>query len=103
MGKTAMLAMAGIVGLGFGMYGEALAHDHDGKMREKMEVTGPVTNLSGTCPNLKFTVATQQVATKDSTHFDDVECGEITNGLAVSAKGKVKDGVLMAYEVEAEN
>lgn len=102
MRKAMLVAVAGCVGLG--VFGTAQAEDREGKEKQgKMEVTGPVTNLSGTCPNLQFTVAQQQVTTKDKTEFEDLECTEVANGKAVSVKGKVKDGVLMAYEVEAED
>ncbi|NLE84907.1 MAG: hypothetical protein GX607_00770 [Myxococcales bacterium] len=103
MGRRMRLVAASSLGLGFG-FGVALVPavaQQEKAPQGEMEVTGPVTNLSGTCPSLQFTIATQQVTTDANTEFDDGTCDAIVNGLAVEVEGMVgSDGVLAAEEVD---
>ncbi len=103
MGRAMRLAAASSLGLGMG-FGVALvpALAQEGS-RTEMELAGPVTNMSGTCPDLQFSIATQQVRTDINTEFDDGACDGIVNGLGVEVEGTVNsDGVLLATEVDLQ-
>ncbi len=65
-----------------------------------MEVTGVVSELSGTCPELMFLIGDQKVSTDDATRFEDGTCDEVTNGRHVEVEGVERDGILYAREVE---
>lgn len=98
MGRKMQLVAAGAFGVSVGL-GALVAVAQEGEM----ELTGPVTNLSGTCPELQFTIANQQVTTHSQTEFDDGTCEDIVNGLGVEVEGTVgSDGVLVASEVDLE-
>lgn len=67
----------------------------------KMEVKGPVTEVSGSCPSLQFKVGKQTISTHDKTDFDDGNCPEIANGRVVEVEGKIgAQGNLEAREVD---
>ncbi|MDI3288694.1 DUF5666 domain-containing protein [Polyangium sp. 15x6] len=66
-----------------------------------VEITGSVANVSGTCPNLVFTVANLRVATHAGTRFDDGTCADVKAGRRVEVEGTVQpDGALRAREVD---
>jgi uncharacterized protein DUF5666 len=68
-----------------------------------MEVDGAVTGLSGSCPELSFTVSGIQVVTDRDTDFKKLACREIRPGLEVKVKGKKRtDGVILAEKVEKD-
>jgi len=64
------------------------------------EVTfeGIVTNVSGRCPDLTFTVSSWTVATDRSTKFKDISCGDVAKGgRSVSGEGTTDSaGVVQA-------
>jgi hypothetical protein len=69
------------------------------------EVKGAVSNLSGTCPALSFTVrATTSVRTNAATRFEDGPCTRIANGARVEVEGRRQaDGSILATEVEIDD
>lgn len=68
---------------------------------DEIELSGPVTALSGACPNLTFTIAAQKVVTQPAGSFDDGECEDVREGALLDVEGTVgADRVLVAREVE---
>src|SRR5436190_397750 len=47
---------------------------------QNVEFAGVVTNVSGRCPELTFTVSQWTVATDRSTKFKDISCGDVAKG-----------------------
>jgi hypothetical protein len=78
-------------------YPGALAHEG------MTEVSGEVAGVSGNCPNLRFKVGEQSVATDANTDFDDGDCADVKNGGQVEVEGHVgTDGMLLAKEVDLD-
>ena len=68
-----------------------------------MEVSGAVSNVSGSCPTLTFVVRDRTVVTTGNTRFD-LGCDKIKNTVRVEAKGAVAaNGSLMATSVELDD
>jgi hypothetical protein len=65
-----------------------------------MEVTGAISELSGTCPELTFLIGDQKVSTDAATRFDDGTCDDLANGTRVEVEGVERDGILYARDVE---
>jgi hypothetical protein len=66
-------------------------------------LVGSVEELSGDCPNLRFRVAGQVVATNGGTDFDDGDCVDVKDGSRVEVEGHVgDDGVLVATDVDLD-
>jgi hypothetical protein len=83
---------------------DAKAHDHEGHETEKVEVEGTVGNVSGSCPNLRFTVGDTKVVAKEKTRYDDGTCKDVKSGQRVEVKGKLnEDGTLSAWKVDLDN
>jgi hypothetical protein len=70
----------------------------------RVEVKGSVSNLTGTCPDLRFMVGTRPVKTSIFTSFDDVSCMRVQNTMRVEVKGVVDpaDGMVAATRVERD-
>jgi hypothetical protein len=65
------------------------------------ELEGRVSNVSGTCPALSFTVSATTVRTNGVTRFKDGPCVQIANGVRVEVEGsRQPDGSILATEVE---
>jgi hypothetical protein len=80
----------------------ATANGQEGKI-EKIEIKGPVTEVSGTCPSLTFKIGQQTVRTRAATEFDDGTCADVQSGRLVEVEGTPdKDGAILAREVELE-
>lgn len=95
---AAALAIGG--SLGFAMVEqEAQARDRNND-DDDVEVVGSVENLSGKCPNLTFTVKGKKITTSENTEFDDGACDGLREGQRVEVEGRVKDGKLIAEEVD---
>jgi hypothetical protein len=62
-------------------------------------VTGTVSNRSGRCPALTFTVNAVIVTTSAATDFEKGNCGDVENGKRVDAIGVVTAGQLAATTV----
>jgi cytochrome c-type biogenesis protein CcmE len=83
---------------------DAKAHDDDHHGKDKVEVEGTVSQVSGSCPNLRFTVGDTQVVAKDKTRYDDGTCKDVKDGQRVEVKGKLnQDGTLSAYKVDLDD
>lgn len=71
---------------------------------DEIEVTGDAANVSGACPDLQFTLGSQQVTTDARTEFDDGNCTDVRDGTRVHVEGRMGDGgALVASEVELED
>ena len=66
------------------------------------EAEGQISGLSGTCPNLTFSIGSRAVQTTGSTQFKGVTCGALANGTEVEVKGTLTGGVLAATRVERQ-
>ncbi len=63
-------------------------------------VTGTVSAVAGTCPAITFTVETKKIAADAATKFSGGACGDVKNGVRVSAGGTVQtDGSVLAAGV----
>lgn len=68
------------------------------------EVEGSVSGLTGSCPNLAFTVGSARVTTNSATEFKGAACSAIVNGIAVEAEGRRQtDGSITATKIEVEH
>ena len=68
------------------------------------ELEGSVSNLSGTCPALTFTVRATTVRTNGVTRFTDGPCSRIANGVRLEVEGRRQpDGSVLATEVEFDD
>lgn len=99
---AALLATTGCFGLAL-VAQETQARDPDRRTRDReVEVTGLVEGLTGTCPNLSFTVQGQKITTGARTEFDDGTCESVRNGQRVEIEGYVENGTLVADEVDLD-
>ncbi|MGH9220190.1 MAG: DUF5666 domain-containing protein [Vicinamibacterales bacterium] len=68
------------------------------------ELEGSVSNLSGTCPALTFSVRATTVRTNGVTRFTDGPCSRIANGVRLEVEGRRQpDGAILATEVEFDD
>jgi len=75
-------------------------HDDERDDEDDNELKGLVSNLTGTCPALTFTVSGTRVVTNSATKFDD-PCQQIANGRRVEVEGtRLTDGSIVATKVE---
>lgn len=61
--------------------------DNDNDDNDAGELQGTVSNKSGTCPSLTFTVQGSTVNTDGNTKFDGGQCSQIANGTKVDVDG----------------
>ena len=61
---------------------------------------GRVSNLSGGCPTVAFTVDGRQVATDASTRFTEWPCSELRNGAEVKDEGEQRGTVVFATTLD---
>jgi Domain of unknown function (DUF5666) len=74
--------------------------DEDDEDDDDNELEGAVSNLSGTCPTLTFTVQRTTVKTNGTTKFER-PCSRIANGTRVEVEGRRQaDGSILATEVD---
>ena len=67
---------------------------------EPVTVTGRIRNLSGSCPNRRFTVDGRDVRTTSDTNYDGGSCGDLRSNTFVRITGIVgSDDILTATEV----
>jgi Domain of unknown function (DUF5666) len=72
-------------------------HEND----DEGDLEGTVSNRSGTCPTLTFTVQATTVKTNSATKFDGGQCAGVVNGVKVEVEGtRQTDGTLVAQDVE---
>lgn len=67
------------------------------------ELEGTVSNKSGTCPTLTFTVQGSTVTTDGNTKFEDGQCSQIANGTKVDVEGtRQGNNTVLAKTVEVD-
>jgi hypothetical protein len=68
------------------------------------ELEGSVSNVSGLCPALTFTVQATAVRTNRTTRFSGGPCSAIANGIRVEVEGtRESDGSIFATEVDIDD
>ena len=68
---------------------------------QSIELSGAVSNRSGTCPTITFAVQSKTVGTSKATEFSGTTCATLANGDQVQVKAtKQSDGTLLAIGVE---
>jgi hypothetical protein len=78
--------------------------DEEDEDDDDNELEGSVSNLSGTCPALTFTVRATTVRTNGVTRFTDGPCSRIANGVRLEVEGRRQpDGAILATEVEFDD
>ncbi|HXH07276.1 MAG TPA: DUF5666 domain-containing protein [Vicinamibacterales bacterium] len=69
----------------------------------RIEVEGIVSQLSGRCPRLSFTLGGERIVTDASTRFERVTCATLRDGARVEVDGlRQADGTILAREVELQ-
>ncbi len=70
----------------------------------EVEITGALSALSGTCPDVSFSVRQRVVRANGSTVFERVSCAALRNGVAVEVKGAAQmDGSVLASRIKRED
>jgi hypothetical protein len=67
-----------------------------------VHVQGSIATLTGSCPNLTFTVKPQTVVTTASTKFVNGTCSNLRVGRAVTVDGVTINGVVQASSVQLQ-
>jgi hypothetical protein len=68
-----------------------------------VNIDGRVSNLSGGCPALRFSLGNVVVTTNGETDFRKIKCGDVENGSKVKVSGEVqRDGTVLASRVERD-
>lgn len=68
------------------------------------ELEGTVSGLTGTCPNITFTVRGVTVKANGTTRFDDGSCAGVRNNSRVEVHGQRQaDGSIQAARIELED
>jgi len=68
---------------------------------QEVEISGPLSALSGTCPDVSFTVQGRPVRANSRTVFERLSCATLRNGLAVEVKGTEQpDGFVLAARIK---
>lgn len=71
---------------------------------EELRFRGTVSGVSGSCPNLRFTVDGRTVTTDRDTDFRSGRCSDVKNGTEVSVRGlRTSAGTIDARRVEFED
>ncbi len=74
------------------------------ELDDDVELDGVVASLTGSCPNLRFSVTGTTVTSDASTEFDDGACSDVQDGTQVEVKGsRQPDGTVRATEVKLED
>lgn len=90
------LAFTFLIGAGL----NAAGADQQGKAQHA-EIEGVVTEVTGKCPNVTFTIGGKRLVTDGATRFDDGACADIVNGTKVEVDGITRrDGTLRAAEID---
>ena len=74
--------------------------EDDDRQNGEREVEGKISGLTGSCPNLTFTIGSTTVKTSSGTQFKNVACGALANGTEVEADGTLSNNVLAAAKIE---
>jgi hypothetical protein len=78
--------------------GEDDSEDNDGD-----EVKGIVSNRSGNCPTISFSVPGTTVMTNSNTKFEDGSCAQVVNGARLEVEGtRQSNNTILAREIEID-
>jgi hypothetical protein len=70
---------------------------------QEVEISGTLSGLSGTCPDVSFIVQGRPVHANRGTVFESLSCAAVRDGLAVEVKGAAQpDGSVLALRIKAE-
>jgi hypothetical protein len=76
--------------------------EDDGEDKDENDVKGTVSNRSGNCPTISFSVQGTTVMTNANTKFDG-SCAQVVNGARVQAEGtRQSNNTILAKEVEID-
>ena len=68
---------------------------------EELKLDGKISGVSGSCPNLRFTVDNRTVTTDRETDFRHGECSKARNGEHVIVRGFAQaDGTVLATRID---
>ena len=70
---------------------------------QKVEISGRVQSVSGSCPSLSMRVDSDHVTTDSSTRFKGEPCSKIRQGVRVRVKGQRSGGTIKADEVDVDD
>ncbi|HKD38918.1 MAG TPA: DUF5666 domain-containing protein, partial [Myxococcaceae bacterium] len=89
-----------IVSLGvFGCGGTPTSTDRAG-----VRISGQLSELTGSCPRIRFKLASKRVGTDNSSAFVDRSCGDLRQGEPIEVEGGWNaDGSLMARKVRRQH
>ena len=74
--------------------------EQQGAAPSRVTFTGQVSNLSGACPEFRFSVGGRQVITNGETRFSGGPCSNLQNGIEVEVEGDVQGGgVVLAVRI----
>ena len=72
-------------------------------MGKKVSFDGKLSNVSGLCPGVRFTVDGLTVETDLLTDFKKSNCGDLRDGRSVSGEGVTRsDGTIRATEIQVK-
>ena len=81
---------------------ERVRVEQEGRRPERVTLNGTVSNLTGSCPSVTFTVEDRRVYSDASTVFKD-DCSAVTDGARAKVEGEESaDGRVYATEVDAK-
>ena len=74
--------------------------EQDGAASSHVTFTGQVSNLSGACPDFRFSAGGRQVIANGETHFSGGPCRDLRNGIEVEVEGDVQgSGAVLAVRI----
>ena len=81
---------------------ETVRVEQEGSRPDGVRLNGTVSNLTGSCPSIAFTVDDRTVYSDASTRFKD-NCSEVADGARVKVEGEESaDGRVYAIEVDTK-
>jgi len=82
--------------------GNGNGNDDNGEHENEVELTGTPSGLSGSCPNLTFTLEGKTVTTGEDTEFRKGTCEEFKTATKVEAEGILNGNTVAARKVSIE-
>ena len=78
--------------------------DDDDRDSSTTELEGVASALSGTCPDISFTLRGLTVKANSATRYEDGTCAGVTNNIELEVKGQRQaDGSVLATRIELED
>ena len=79
-------------------------NDDDDEDDDRDEFEGVVSGLSGTCPNIAFTLRGNTIRSSSATRFEDGTCSQVRNNDRVEVHGqRMSDGSIRATRIELDD